>query len=298
MTQPVFRFAPSPNGRLHLGHAYSAILNHDLAKAAGGRFLVRIEDIDTVRCKPEYIDAALEDLRWLGLEWEEPVRRQSDHFQDYASALKFLERKGLIYPAFLSRAEIAETVGQETTEAKEWPHDPDGAPHYPGNERSWSTDMRNKAMSSGRLFGWRLDMAKALKTVGHRLFWNEVSNGRSGTIEADPAQWGDVLLARKDVPTSYHLSVVVDDALQGISHIVRGNDLYYATSIHRLLQELLGLPVPRYFHHELVFDLSGVKLAKSAGSTSLHDMRQHGTKAEDIRAMVGLAVRQTGSARL
>lgn len=288
MTQPVFRFAPSPNGRLHLGHAYSAILNHDMAKASGGRFLVRIEDIDTVRCKPEFINAALDDLHWLGLEWEQPVRRQSEHFADYEAALGTLKEHGLIYPAFMTRTEIVAATGKTT------PRDPDGSPLYPGNERTWSQDRCDAAMATGIPFGWRLDMKKACAQLGARLHWEEMAGGRIEKVSADPSQWGDVLLARKDMPTSYHLSVVVDDAIQGVTDIVRGKDLYQATAIHRLLQELLGSPAPRYFHHDLVLDETGSKLAKSMGSTALAQLRQQGIVPDGIREMLGLGVRQTG----
>ena len=223
MTQPVFRFAPSPNGRLHLGHAYSAILNHEMANAAGGRFLLRFEDIDTVRCKPEFIDAALDDLHWLGLKWETPVRCQSRHFTEYEAALENLKARGLVYPAFMTRSQVVTSAGAGD------PRDPDGTPHYRGEERFWDRDQQEAAISSGIPFAWRLDMAKALKLVAKPLFWLESPDGKAVEVEADPRQWGDVQLARKDVPTSYHLSVVVDDSFQGVTDFVRGKVLCHGS---------------------------------------------------------------------
>ena len=294
VTQPVFRFAPSPNGRLHLGHAYSALLNHDMAKAARGRFLVRIEDIDTVRCKPEYIRNALDDLSWLGLTWEQPVRRQSEHFDDYLRALDRLKAMDLVYPAFLSRNEILDEVHRLEASGVTWARDPDGTPHYPGDERNWNRDRREFMMKSGKPFAWRLDMAKAVKINGPNLGWIESGSGEAIETSLDPSAWGDVLLARKDVPTSYHLSVVIDDALQGITDVVRGMDLFHATAIHRLLQGLLELPVPHYFHHRLINDDAGEKLAKSSGSRSLDAWRREGATPSSIRNLLRLPVTQPG----
>jgi len=282
---PTFRFAPSPNGYLHLGHAFSALLNFDLAQRCGGRFLLRIEDIDATRCRPEYETAIYEDLAWLGLAWEEPVRRQSQHFDDYRAALDRLARAGLIYVSFESRAEIARLVrAREARDA--WPRDPDGAPLYPGNAIMLSAAERARRMEAGEPYAWRLDMATALARVPP-LTWHEIEGGAS-TIAADPAAWGDVVLARKETPTSYHLSVVVDDAVQGVSEIVRGRDLRAATSIHRLLQALLGLPEPVYRHHRLILDADGRKLAKSTRSTALRELRAQGASPADIRRAVGL----------
>jgi glutamyl-Q tRNA(Asp) synthetase len=273
----IFRFAPSPNGYLHLGHAYSALLNAELARAAGGRLLLRIEDIDETRCRPEYETAIYEDLRWLGLTWDEPVRRQSDHYGDYRAALAKLD--ALIYPSFESRAEIARTATGR---------DPDGAPLYSGAGKSLSAAERQRRIDAGEPYALRLDMNAALARTGP-LQWNE--DGKS--IDADPAAspqlWGDVVLARKETPTSYHLSVVVDDAAQGVTDIVRGHDLYHSTSVHRLLQALLGLPAPRYKHHRLILDDRGRKLSKSTQATGLRELRAQGKTPVDIRRMVGLA---------
>jgi len=219
----VFRFAPSPNGYLHLGHAYSALLNHEMAQGAGGRLLLRIEDIDAERCRPEYEAAIYEDLQWLGVSWQQPARRQSEHLDDYAAALARLEGERLVYPSFESRSEIGALVA-----------------------------------------------------------------GQTGVVTLAPQLWGDVVLARKDAPASYHLAVAVDDALQGVSDVVRGQDLFWSTSIHRVLQALLGLPEPTYHHHRLILDADGRKLSKSTQATSLRELRGRGTTAADIRRMVGL----------
>jgi glutamyl-Q tRNA(Asp) synthetase len=280
---PVFRFAPSPNGFLHLGHALSALLNADMARAAGGRLLLRIEDIDGARCRLEYEAAIYEDLGWLGLTWEVPVRRQSEHFHDYRDALGKLEAMGLIYPSFESRAEIAALVA-ERERSGPWPRDPDGAPLYPGDVKSLSPAERARRIRAGEPYALRLDMAAARARTG-ALSWEEA---RSGTVAADPAQWGDVILARKDAPASYHLAVSIDDAAQRISEVVRGQDLYHATSVHRLLQVLLGLPAPRYRHHRLVLDAEGRKLSKLTKATGLRDLRAQGWAALDIRKAVGL----------
>lgn len=284
MKQPVFRFAPSPNGLLHCGHAYSAMLNAKLASQLGGRFLLRIEDIDTTRSRPEFIEAIFEDLHWLGLQWEEPVRRQSEHFAQYEEALVSLQALDLVYPAFLTRSEIAEA---SELRSLDWPKDPDGVPHYPGQERELNPVDRYNLMKTGKPFGWRLNMKKAVEMAGP-LTWTETGHGAKRIIQARPEVWGDVLIARKDVPTSYHLSVVVDDALQGVSHVVRGLDLFEATAIHRLLQTLLGLPVPDYDHHRLLNDAEGKKLAKSKASKPLRELRHQGLSPADIRRLVGL----------
>lgn len=286
--KPVFRFAPSPNGFLHLGHALSAILNHDMARETGGRFLLRIEDIDLTRCTPAYEKAIFEDLAWLGLTWEEPVRRQSAHFDAYAVSLARLDAMGLIYPAFLTRGEVKAIVAEHEKAGKIWPRDPDGSPLYPDTDRQRSAEGRQSRMSQGIRHAWRLDMAKAVHLVQTPLHWQETGDGACGTIPADPAAWGDIILSRSDAPSSYHLSVVVDDALQGITHVVRGMDLYHATSVHRLLQALLDLPQPLYHHHRLLMDEDGKKLAKSSGSTGLSDLRRQGLSAADIRHLVGL----------
>jgi len=286
---PVFRFAPSPNGYLHLGHAFSALLNFDLARQAGGRLLLRMEDIDPARCKPEFEAAICEDLAWLGIEWETPVRRQSEHFADFHAATDRLAAQGLLYPSFESRAEIARLVAAEQVAGK-WPHDPDGVPLYPGVARSLSAERVAELRRAGSPTALRLDMAAARRRSGE-LSWVEQGRGPSGetgTVHARPEAWGDVVLARKETPTSYHLSVVIDDALQGVTEVVRGQDLFWSTSVHRLLQQLLGLPQPRYRHHPLLRDERGAKLAKSNGATSLREFRASGVTPVEIRAMAGL----------
>lgn len=285
--QPVFRFAPSPNGYLHLGHAYSALLNAEMARASGGRFLLRIEDIDTVRCRPEYEAAIHEDLAWLGITWEEPVRRQSEHFGAYAQSLRTLD--SLLYPSFESRSEIARLVAEREGQGS-WPRDPDGAPLYPGTARSSPEAERRRRMSMGEPYALRLDMVEAVAQVG-RLAWNETGagpGGETGIVAARPEAWGDVVLARKDMPTSYHLAVAVDDSLQGVTHVVRGRDLFWSTSVHRLLQALLGLPTPAYLHHRLILDSQGRKLSKSTRATALRDLRESGLKPSDIKRLIGL----------
>src|ERR1043166_5549969 len=253
---PVFRFAPSPNGFLHLGHALSALVNFDMARAAGGRLLLRIEDIDATRCRPEYEAAIYEDLAWLGVAWETPVRRQSEHLDEYRTALARLG--ALVYPSFESRAEIAQAVAAR---GEAWPRDPDGAPLYPGEARALPVAERERRIAAGEPYALRLDMAAAIARAGPLTFTETGSgpDGESGPVVAAPSAWGDVVLARKDAPTSYHLSVVIDDALQGVSHVVRGQDLFRSTSVHRLLQALLGLPVPTYHHHALMLDEEGKK---------------------------------------
>jgi glutamyl-Q tRNA(Asp) synthetase len=275
---PVLRFAPSPNGYLHLGHAYSALLNADMAREAGGRLLLRIEDIDETRCRPEYETAIYEDLRWLGVTWEEPVRRQSGHYADYRAALARLETLGLIYPSFESRAEIARTATGR---------DPDGAPLYSGAGKSLSAAERQRRIAAGEPYALRLDMQAAIARAG-RLQWSEDGKTVAADPAASPELWGDVVLARKETPTSYQLSVVVDDAVQGVTDVVRGQDLYQATSVHRLLQALLGLPAPRYRHHRLIIGDNGQKLSKSTQATGLRELRAQGKSAVDIRRIVGL----------
>ncbi|MGV3633805.1 MAG: tRNA glutamyl-Q(34) synthetase GluQRS [Pseudorhodoplanes sp.] len=293
MTPPVFRFAPSPNGYLHLGHALSALLNADLARASCGRLLLRIEDIDRMRCKPEYEQAICDDLGWLGIGWEQPVRRQSEHFDAYRDALAKLAAQGLVYPSFESRGEIAQMV---TARGDDWPRDPDGAPLYPGGRADMTEAERKARMDAGEPYALRLDMAAAVRrakalTGDPDLTWREAGQGpggETGVVAAHPQAWGDVILARKEMPTSYHLSVVVDDALQGVTHVVRGQDLFWATSVHRLLQALLGLPAPAYRHHRLILDEAGRKLSKSTQATALRALRAGGATASDIRRMIGL----------
>ncbi len=279
-----FRFAPSPNGALHLGHALSALQNDALARKSGGRLLVRIEDIDTMRCPRHLAIAALGDLAWLGLAWEEPVRYQSEHFADYRAAAAKLDAMDLLYPCFASRTEIAAA-------ARPGEFDPDGAPLYPGIWLNASAAPIEERLARGEPFALRLDMAKALAAAQARgsarlTFTSMNEQGHIQITEALPQRWGDVVLVRKDTPTSYHLSVVTDDALQGITHVVRGLDLLAATDLHRLLQVLLDLPEPVYHHHRLLTDESGRKLAKSAADTSLAELRAQGWTPADIRRKV------------
>ena len=286
MTTPVFRFAPSPNGYLHLGHALSALVNFDMARAAGGRFLLRIEDIDAARCRPHYEQAIYEDLAWLGITWEKPVRRQSAHLDDYRAALGQLD--GLLYPSFETRGEIARLVAERERHAP-WPRDPDGAPLYPGDARSLSAAERRRRMEAGEPYALRLDMAAALARTA-ALSWIEIAcGGKTTPVAASPQMWGDVVLARKETPTSYHLSVVIDDAEQGVTHVVRGQDLFAATSVHRVLQALFALAAPIYHHHRLILDADGQKLSKSTRATALRALRETGASSADIRRMVGLA---------
>jgi len=287
---PVFRFAPSPNGYLHLGHAYSALLNFESARRTGGRFLLRVEDIDSTRCRPEFEAAIHEDLAWLGISWETPVRRQSGHLADYRQAVEKLSGLGLVYPGFESRAEIARLVAARDTQAP-WPRDPDGAPLYPGVAKRLSGDERGRRLESGAPYALRLDMEAACVRAG-ALSWAEQGEGpegETGVVAAVAEAWGDIVLARKETPTSYHLSVVIDDALQGVTDVVRGQDLFWSTSVHRLLQALLGLPQPAYRHHRLILDAAGRKLSKSTEATGLRELRSQGATSADVRRLVGLA---------
>lgn len=285
---PVLRFAPSPNGELHLGHALSAIVGHDMARALGGRFLVRIEDIDIARCREEHVAGIFEDLAWLGLGWEEPVVRQSQRFAAYREAQRRLEAMSLLYPCFATRAEIA-----AATAARPDAVDPDGAPLYPGLCKGLSRRDIAALVARGESFAMRLDMAAALDRARERLdgrpltFTELDAEGRPEIVEAHPERWGDAVILRKEVPASYHLAVVVDDAHQGITHVTRGRDLYAATDLHRLLQVLLGLSEPLYHHHALLLDKDGRKLSKSAGDTSLRSLRAGGARPEDIRRRIG-----------
>ena len=289
MKRPVFRFAPSPNGYLHLGHALSALIDFEMARDVGARFLLRMEDIDATRCRPEFEQAIYEDLDWLGVTWEEPVRRQSENLDAYRDALARLEAQGLVYPSFESRADIARQIAQH--HGAPWPHDPDGSPLYPGTAKQLGPEERARRIAAAEPYALRLDMNAAIKRTG-ALTWVEIGADPKQdheTLMAEPQKWGDVVLARKDTPTSYHLSVVVDDALQGVTHVVRGQDLYQATSVHRVLQTLLGLPAPLYHHHRLILDGEGHKLSKSTNATALRELRRQGRKPADIRRTVGLA---------
>ena len=289
------RFAPSPNGRLHLGHAFSAIYASDTAKMLGGVFMLRIEDIDIGRCREEYVDGIIEDLSWLGLTWEEPVRRQSEHFPDYEAALRQLRDLKVVYPCFATRREIERAITDNGIGLDRWPRDPDGALLYPGIYKNISNEECNALMWEGRTYAWRLDMEKAVtlaeEIAGGPITFQEEEGGPSGETGLQPIhpeRFGDVVIARKDVPTSYHLAVTVDDALQHITHVTRGRDLFPATYVHRLLQVLLGLPEPLYRHHRLIADATGRRLSKSARDLAIRDLRLTGTSVAEIRAMIGL----------
>ena len=289
MTLLTFRFAPSPNGELHLGHAYSALLNQRMAAQVGGRLLLRIEDIDITRCTPEFEAGIFRDLEWLGLGWEQPVRRQSEHFAEYREVLDRLIAEELVYPAFMSRGEIRAFIAE--TGGRDWPRDPDGVPLYPPLDKALPARERNRRIAENTPFAWRLDVEAAIERASGALSWTEFTDetmSATRTVEARPQAWGDVIVARRDVPTSYHLAVVVDDALQGVSHVVRGQDLYSATGVQRLLQELLGHPQPRYFHHRLILGPDGRKLSKSFKDTGLAALREAGVSPQGIRQLSGL----------
>ncbi len=288
---PVFRFAPSPNGSLHLGHALSALTNEALARRFGGRLLLRIEDIDLTRCRPEFVAGIEADLDWLGIRFEPGFRRQSAHFGDYAGALASLRQRGLVYPCFCSRQEIRnEVVAQEAATGQPWPVDPDGAPLYPGLCKRLDPDEAARRIAAGEPHVLRLDMAAAIAAVGQPLRYTvfDAEDVRQ-FVPVTPERWGDVVLARKDVPTSYHLAVTVDDALQSVTHVVRGRDLEAATDVHVLLQHLLGLSTPLYHFHRLLLDDDGQKLAKSRDSRSLAALRADGVTAAEIRRRLGFA---------
>ncbi len=285
MTKPLrTRFAPSPTGLLHLGHAYSALFTAEQAQQTGGRFILRMEDIDPVRCRAEFEDAIYDDLAWLGLEWEQPVRRQSEHMDDYGQALATLEGMGLLYPCFCTRKEIK----AEIEHAAHAPHHsgigPDG-PLYPGTCRTLSEDDRQSRKQAGGPFALRLHMEKARAAANHPLVWRDLGQGE---ITASPEIFGDVVLARKDTPTSYHLAVTIDDHLQGITLVTRGEDLLPSTHVHRLLQDLLGLDVPQYRHHGLITCDEGKRLAKRDASQTIRALRAAGKSPADVRKMAGL----------
>jgi glutamyl-Q tRNA(Asp) synthetase len=276
------RFAPSPTGYLHLGHAFAACTAFEAA--AGEAFVLRIEDIDRTRCRPEYEAAILEDLAWLGLSWQQPVRHQSAHFDDYAAALAALERHGVLYPCFCTRQEIAAEIAR----AADAPHGPEGA-SYPGTCRALSAGERAIRMTA-QSYALRLDIGKALARIGHTITFEEIGRGPAGEhgrITADPECMGDVVLARKELPASYHLAVVVDDALQGIELVTRGEDLFHATHVQRLLQELLGLPAPHYAHHRLILDERGRKFSKRDQAVTLRTLRAAGVTPAEIRKRIG-----------
>ncbi len=274
----VTRFAPSPTGYLHLGHVRSALEGWRVAQVAGGRFLVRLEDIDRSRCRDEYAAAIIEDLAWLGLLWDGVVRKQSEHFDDYRRALNRLEALGVLYPCFCTRREIQDEIAR----AGGAPHLQSGPP-YPGTCRGFSPEQRAERRHSGLDYALRLDLAGALALTGPLDWFEESADGPRRQL-ADPAPLGDVVLARKDVPASYHLAVTVDDALQGVTLVTRGADLVEATHIHRVLQALLGLPTPRYQHHVLLSDATGRRLSKRDRALTIRSMRQSGMSPGEILA--------------
>lgn len=274
----ITRFAPSPTGYLHLGHAFSALFAQHQARAAGGRFLLRLEDIDTVRCRPEFAEAILTDLRWLGLDWDGPVRKQSEHLDDYRTALGRLQGRGLLYPCFCTRKEIEAEIAR----SGHAPHGPDGV-LYPGTCRGLDPSERQHRLDSGQPYALRLDMQAAIAQAGP-LTWRDLE---AGLQTARPDIFGDVVLARKDTPTSYHLAVVWDDALQGITLVTRGHDLFEASHVHRLLQALLALPVPDYRHHPLLTDAEGRRYAKRDKALTIASLRQSGHTPAQIRERTG-----------
>ena len=278
-TAIVTRFAPSPTGHLHLGHAHSAAFAWRHARDAGGRFLLRIEDIDPTRCRPEFTDAILEDLAWLGLDWDGPVRVQSAHLPDYRATLDALSARGLLYPCFCTRADIAREIAASAAA----PHGSDG-PLYPGTCRRLSADERAARLARGEPHAQRLDMAAALATLPAPLTFEEAGEGR---LRCEPARFGDAVLARKDVPASYHLCVTHDDALQGVTLVTRGVDLKPATDLHRLLQSLMGWPAPRYAHHALLTDASGRRLAKRDRAATIRDLRAAGVSPAEVLRLAG-----------
>jgi glutamyl-Q tRNA(Asp) synthetase len=282
MSQPVVtRFAPSPTGYLHLGHALSARSGFDAALAANGRFLLRIEDIDKARCRAEFITALEDDLRFLGLRWDGEVRRQSAHLDVYAQYLTTLESRGLLYPCFCTRAEIAAEIAQ----AGGAPHDLSEGPRYPGTCRSRSAEERASRIAAGQSYALRLDVERALGAIAAPLFFFDAAHG---TVAADPQRLGDVVLGRKEVRTSYHLAVTIDDHLQGVTLVTRGEDLFMATHIHRLLQALFGFSPPAYAHHRLLMAEDGTRLAKRRGAPTLRSLREAGRSADQIWALCGL----------
>jgi glutamyl-Q tRNA(Asp) synthetase len=279
----VTRFAPSPTGRLHRGHAFSALTAWTAARSASGRFLLRLEDIDAARCRPEFDAAIRDDLAWLGLSWERPVRRQSEHLDDYTAALDRLRRDGLVYRCFRTRKEVMADIGRA-------PHDGEILP-FTGEPLP--TEVEAERLAQGQPYAWRLSVAAARDRLGDR--WNELNfveegagpEGEHGLVAANPTREGDVILARKDLGVAYHLAVVVDDALQGVSHVIRGADLFSAAHVQRLLQALLDLPTPVYRHHPLLLRADGKRFAKRDTAETLADLRARGMSAADLRRELG-----------
>jgi glutamyl-Q tRNA(Asp) synthetase len=285
MSQRITRFAPSPTGLLHAGHAASALLAFDWAQKSGAEFLLRIEDIDQTRCKPEFTKAIFEDLHWLGLHWPQPVWIQSTHMADYAGALEILGEQGLLYPCFLTRKQVMAEITR--------------APHnrgqvYRGPDQPRNAGQEKQQIKSGKPFAWRLSLSRARQKLGtawDELHWQETGagpKGETGRIAARPELLGDVILARKEILTSYHLSVTLDDAAQGITHVIRGKDLFESTHVHVLLQALLGLPTPIYHHHGILRDEEGIRLAKRGGALSLRALRESGMTPDQVREQARL----------
>ena len=289
MSDFITRFAPSPTGQLHLGHAYSALTVFEAARKAGGRFLLRIEDIDTIRCREAFEAGIFEDLAWLGLSWATPVRRQSEHFAEYFAAIESLAARGLVYRCFKTRKDVMEEIGRA-------PHHPGEGPDgiiYPGPSEPMSADEETSRIAAGEPFAWRLSMNAVVDELGDlsRLKFDETGegpNGETGTCAVQPDHIGDVILARKDIGTSYHIAVTLDDADQKISHVIRGQDLFFATSLHRILQELLALPAPTYQHHDLLAGEDGARFTKRDKSETLASLRAAGVEPADIRKQFGI----------
>ena len=283
----ITRFAPSPTGFLHLGHVYSALFSEKQAQATGGKFILRIEDIDTSRVKSEFEDAIIEDLSWLGLEWEKPVRRQSDHLDEYEKAINSLEERGLVYPCFCSRREIRTEIQNSYSAPHDIPTGSEG-PIYPGTCRRLTIKQSKLRRNQGDTFALRLDSALAIKTANINispLTWSDVEKGN---IRASLDRLGDVVLARKETPASYHLAVTVDDHLQGINLVTRGKDLFSSTHVHRVLQALLGLDTPSYHHHHLLTDVYGKRFAKRDNSITIRSLRNNGKTPEQVRLLAGV----------
>lgn len=283
----MLRFAPSPNGPLHLGHALSALTGYEMARRLGGRFLLRIEDIDTARTRGEFVQGIFDDLAWLGIAWEEPVLYQSAHFEDYKVAAAKLDALGLLYPCFASRKDIIAAADVAML-------DPDGALIYPGIWKGAPRAAIEARIANAEPYALRLDMARAVALADDKLsgaplaFTEFTAGGEKRSVLAEPQRWGDLVVLRKDIPASYLIAVVVDDARQGITHVTRGMDLYAATAPQRLLQVLLDLPEPLYHHHRLIVDQGGQKLSKSAGAASIASLRADGVTAADVRRLIGL----------
>jgi glutamyl-Q tRNA(Asp) synthetase len=284
------RFAPSPNGYLHLGHAYSALVASKLAQISGGKFFIRIEDIDLGRCKKEYEENIYKDLNWLEIKYEENIIKQSECFDNYERYVKKLRDLNLIYPCWASRSEIKKTILKKSSSKSSWPIDPDGQYIYPEIYKNISKAERSNLMLSGSKFSWRLHVKKAMnfaqEKLGNKIFFEELGLEPKGKRILEPNLYGDFIIARKEIPTSYHLSVTVDDAEQGINLVTRGLDIYPATSIHRLLQIILNLPETKWYHHNLLREDSGEKLSKTNKSTSIKSLRDKKIKKDEIFSLI------------